>query len=211
MGAAAMIAAASAKVGYREGRNNDTVFGQWYGMNHQPWCMMFLSWCAAHAGIGEAVIPKLAYVPYCVSFYRQKGLYHEKKGYQPAPGDLVFFGQSDHVGLVEQVENGRLHTIEGNTSAAGNSSNGDGVYRRSRSLGDGWIMGYASPEYEEEDMEIRDIVIEDLDRGRDIHTQGFLYEGRNYILLRDLEKLAPLRIGYNEQKKAPTVQGNWRE
>ena len=28
---------------YKEGPNNDTIFGEWYGLNHQPWCAMFVS------------------------------------------------------------------------------------------------------------------------------------------------------------------------
>ena len=54
-------------------------------------------------------------------------------------GDIIFFdwegdGGADHVGIVESVESGRVHTIEGNS--------GNAVKRRSYSLGDGRIYGY---------------------------------------------------------------------
>ena len=32
------------------GYGNFTKFGAWYGLNGQPWCDMFLSWCADHVG-----------------------------------------------------------------------------------------------------------------------------------------------------------------
>ena len=43
------------------------------------------------------------------------------KGYTPSAGDFIFFdwnkdGQVDHVGIVVNVANGRVNTIEGNTS-----------------------------------------------------------------------------------------------
>ena len=31
--------------------NNITPYGQWYGMNSEPWCAMFVSWCAHYAGV----------------------------------------------------------------------------------------------------------------------------------------------------------------
>ena len=43
-------------------------------MNNQPWCMMFISWCAEKAGIGRDIIPKMAYVPYAADFFRKRGL-----------------------------------------------------------------------------------------------------------------------------------------
>ena len=55
--AAKVIAAAKkyADEGYAEGPNNDTVFGKRYGMNHQPWCAMFVSGCFDDAGLVHLV------------------------------------------------------------------------------------------------------------------------------------------------------------
>ena len=40
-------------------------YGEWYGMNGQPWCAMFVSWCAWQAGVfGRRNLPKYAYCPY---------------------------------------------------------------------------------------------------------------------------------------------------
>ena len=148
-----LVATAIQELGYREGKYNSTKYGAWYGLDNSPWCAMFVSWCASQAGISKEVIPRYAYVPYMVSFFQQRGRYHQSGGYVPQPGDIIFFGHNDHVGIVEKVANGSVVTIEGNTSATGNSSNGDGVYRRTRALSNSWIMGYGSPDYEEdEDM-----------------------------------------------------------
>jgi len=194
-----MVKTAAAEVGYKEGPNNRTKYGAWYGMDNNPWCMMFVSWCAAQCGIGQSTVPKLAYVPYCVEHYRKQGRYRAKGSYAPQPGDMVFFGQSAHVGIVEQVRGNILYTIEGNTSAAGNSSNGDGVYRRSRSLTDSWIMGYGVPAYEEEDdeVEIKTVKVRSLDTGDLIEVEAVNVNGSNYIKLRDMEKLVPVKIDWD--------------
>jgi hypothetical protein len=48
-------------------------------------------------------------------------------------------GQSDHTGIVEKVENGRVYTIEGNTS--------DSCAERSYPVGYYEILGYGIPAY----------------------------------------------------------------
>ena len=35
---------------YKEGNNNDTKFGKWYGNNNQPWCAFFVSWVFHQSG-----------------------------------------------------------------------------------------------------------------------------------------------------------------
>lgn len=148
---------AASQVGYKESGKDITKYGAWYGMNGNPWCAMFVSWCAAQAGVPQSVIPKKSYVPDIVSFYISRGRYRTRGSYTPKKGDIVFFGESDHVGLVEGVSGNNVITIEGNTSSGGNVSNGEGVYRRTRPLGSSsWVMGFGIPAYqkEEEDKEV---------------------------------------------------------
>ena len=150
-----IIQIAAEQIGYKERNNNLTKFGAWYGMDGSPWCAMFVSWCAAQAGIPTNIVPKLSYVPNMVDFFKRRGLY-KPRGYLPKKGDIVFFGSSSHVGLVEGATKDAVFTIEGNTASEGNVSNGDGVYRRSRTLGAGsWVMGYGVPEYEEDEDEMK--------------------------------------------------------
>lgn len=64
--------------------------------------------------------------------------------YTPAAGDLIFFdwgndGSIDHVGIVVNVEDGFVNTIEGNRS--------NKVQRGRYATGDSTIYGYGSVEY----------------------------------------------------------------
>lgn len=145
-----IVEIARGELGYEEGPNNDTKYGIWYGMNHQPWCAMFVSWCAHEAGIGENIIPKFAS---CTQGFRQMldmGIAINQR-IVPKPGDLIFFdwdksGDKDHVGIVEYVENGVVHTIEGNHT---NHSGPDKVDRFHYPVDYPYIAGYAQPHYEE--------------------------------------------------------------
>lgn len=135
-----ILTIARGEIGYREGRNNDSKYGAAYGMNFQPWCVMFVWWCFQRANAG-----KLFYggnrTALCSTLYN----YHKSVGQSVGtsalqPGDIVFFDFSgrkqatNHVGIVESVTGSTVTTIEGNTSsgASGSQSNGDGVYRRQR-------------------------------------------------------------------------------
>lgn len=130
------LTVAASQINYREGRvngswNNDTVYGAWYGMNFNPWCEMYISWDAWKAGIPTSVIPKLAYTPYGLNFYKTRIVT------TPQRGDLFFLvnrgnGLAHHIGAIEKPLSGnRIQTIEGNTNTNG-SDQGDGVYRITR-------------------------------------------------------------------------------
>ena len=70
---------------------------------------------------------------------------------EPVPGMIIFFdwdnkgssgpqdGLSDHVGIVQKVENGKVYTVEGNS--------GDSVRTREYVNGHYEILGYAIPAY----------------------------------------------------------------
>jgi hypothetical protein len=140
---------AASHIGYKESppNSNNNKFGVWYGMNHQPWCAMFVSYCLYVKGLPLKITTDkgFAYCPFGVKWFKDKEWWHSS----PQVGDLVFFdwqgdGVSDHVGFVEKVNtDGSITTIEGNTSV-GNNSNGGEVMRRKRS---GSIQGYGRPPY----------------------------------------------------------------
>lgn len=144
-----VLVIASRQIGYKESPpgTNHNKFGVWYGMNAQPWCALFVSYCFYQAGLPlRATTAKgFAYCPYGVQWFRHQGKFDK----HPRSGDVVFFdwggdGISDHVGIVESVNANSVTTIEGNTSA-GNNSNGGEVQRRVRSLGS--IQGFGHPAY----------------------------------------------------------------
>jgi uncharacterized protein YgiM (DUF1202 family) len=142
--AQALLKVAQGEIGYVEGANNYTKYGAWYGLPNEAWCAMFVSWCANEADIPTSIIPKMSWVPSMVSFYKGKNCYYARSsGYVPKPGDIIFFGSSSHVGIVESVtgtgSSATVNTIEGNTS--------DAVKRRSYSISSSYILGYGSVPY----------------------------------------------------------------
>jgi hypothetical protein len=134
------LAAALGWLGYKESPSgsNNTVFGNWYGMNYSPWCAMFATYCFEVEAGGSASFAqgsRYAYVPYIVSDARN-GLHGLTVASSPIPGDLVCFdwhrdGTYDHVGIFESGSPSSFTSVEGNTSTS-NNSNGGEVMRRSR-------------------------------------------------------------------------------
>lgn len=120
-------------IGYKEGKNNDNIFGKAYGMNNVSWCMQYIWKIETEAGMD---FYKTASCTACYNHYKAQAV--SKNSLRP--GDIVFFdwdhsGDCDHVGIVESAGSSQVTTIEGNTSSgnSGSQSNGDGVYRRYRS------------------------------------------------------------------------------
>ncbi len=121
------------------------LYWRWYGFNERvEWCACFVSWCANQCGyIDAGTIPKFSGCQWGVSWFKQHGRWINNR-ITPTPGMIIFFdwdgnGMSDHTGIVEKVENGRVYTIEGNTE--------DSCRERSYPLGDYEILGYGIPQY----------------------------------------------------------------
>lgn len=125
-------------------------YKRWYGMN-ADWCAMFVSWCAYQNGFDSTIIPKTAGAGYMRLAFREMGREIHPAGYQPEPGDIIFFiwpGSgaiyASHVGIVEKADGSRVYTIEGNTGGGSGS-----VRRKSYSLTDPNIVAYGKPAYPE--------------------------------------------------------------
>ena len=130
-----IINIARGELGYTESPrgSNRTKYGKWYGLDGQPWCMMFCQWVCHQAGIEPPT--RTASCGALLSAARRAGQAVQGK-YRP--GDLLIFdfdrnGSTDHCGFVESVDGDTLTTIEGNTGA-GNDANGGQVQRRTRSV-----------------------------------------------------------------------------
>lgn len=114
-GNSALAYVAASQVGSTGGQT----YWSWYGYNYRvEWCACFVSWCASQCGVLDIDIPKFSYCPSGVEWFKDKGAWQDRY-YTPSPGDVIFFdwendGISDHVGVVEKVENGLIHTVEGN-------------------------------------------------------------------------------------------------
>lgn len=123
-------------------------YWSWYGFDSRvEWCACFVSWCADQCGYIEAgVIPKFAGCVQGAQWFKDRGQWQDNS-YEPHPGDIIFFdwddggqdGESDHVGIVERVEGGRVYTVEGNS--------GDSCRQKSYSIGYYEIYGYGVPAY----------------------------------------------------------------
>lgn len=115
-----MVSVAMAQVGNEGGQK----FWSWYGFSGRvEWCACFVSWCADECGlITSGAVPKFASCPAGVEWFRNNGKWKDNN-YKPEAGIIIFFdwdrnGVSDHVGIVEKCENGRVYTIEGNSGDA---------------------------------------------------------------------------------------------
>ena len=132
-------------LGYHEGNNNDTKFGDWYGMPNQPWCAMFVSYCMAKAGVSQETVKKFASCTAGWNWFKNRGE-TRSNSFKPQRGDIIFFDWNpengdgiDHVGLVDRVENNKVYTVEGNHE--------DQVNQYSYDLNSNNIYGYVVPSY----------------------------------------------------------------
>jgi len=118
--------------------SNHTMYGQWYGVDYQPWCAMFATWCFLQGGPHSTFVrgSRYSYVPYIV-LDAWAGRYGLSVTRLPIPGDLVCYdfngGEYDHVGIFEAGDSRSWAAIEGNTGFYSNSNGGE-VMRRQRSI-----------------------------------------------------------------------------
>ena len=125
------------------GNEGGQPYWSWYGFESRvEWCACFVSWCADQCGyIDRGICPKFSLCSDGVNWFQQRNQWLAGTE-TPSPGMIIFFdwadngqdGVSDHVGIVASVENGTVHTIEGNS--------GDACRERSYSVGYYEILGY---------------------------------------------------------------------
>lgn len=125
--------------------------------NGYAWCAVFVLWCFTQAfgldiaqkmlaqtkgGTGAGCTPSARSFKAAGRFYTT-----------PEIGDQIFFTNdggttSNHTGIVVKIENGKVYTIEGNTSSAsGVVANGGSVAEKSYTLANSKIMGYGRPDW----------------------------------------------------------------
>lgn len=131
--------------------SNRTPYGKWYGLDGQPWCMMFVQWVFHRAGMK---LPRTASCSALLSWYRKNKPGSVRNS--PEPGDIVIYNFG-HTGIVENAGNGKITAIEGNTSLtdAGSQSNGGQVCRRTRKTH--LVTAYIRPDYEKEDKRMDNV------------------------------------------------------
>ena len=157
-GATDIVGVARTQIGYQE-NSAGTKYGYWYNswFVNQPWCAMFVSWCANQAKIPQTVISKFAACSAGISWFKSQNRWYSSKyfggTYSPQKGDIVFYSdsgsQSDpsHVGIVAGLNGNYLDVIEGNAT---NSSVCEYTTSSSRSLSSSYVIGYGHPNYSTE-------------------------------------------------------------
>ncbi|WP_295214401.1 CHAP domain-containing protein [Ruminococcus sp.] len=156
-----IVAIAETQVGYHEsglegrtsGNNNDTKYDidlyQIDSSYHYAWCQAFVSWCAIQAGVSSSVIKRTAGTIDEIDFFKSQDVWHDGPyygaSYTPQRGDIIYFYSSTsnshrHAGIVTDVSDGYVHTIEANTS-------GNVVARNRYPLTYSNIVGYGVPNY----------------------------------------------------------------
>lgn len=139
-------------------RDLDAISGFYNGKkNGYAWCDVFVDWVFVKA-FGAEKAKELLCQPdksagagcyYSMNYYKNKGQLHSS----PKVGDQIFFqnssGSITHTGLVYDIDNNYVYTVEGNTSgASGVVANGGGVCKKKYSLGYAYIAGYGRPAYD---------------------------------------------------------------
>ena len=137
---------------WQVGNTGGQPYWSWYGFSSRvEWCACFVSWCANECGyIDTGVIPKFAGCVNGVQWFKDRGQWMDGSA-EPVPGMIIFFdwdnkgssgpqdGLSDHVGIVQKVENGIVYTVEGNS--------GDSCRQNQYPIGHYEVLGYGVPQY----------------------------------------------------------------
>ena len=117
--------------------------------NTDDWCDVFVTTIFQREGLSDLVGRECG-VERHIQIFKRLGIWNEDGGSTPKAGDIITFnwdqdsqpnnGFADHIGIVESVSNGIIHTIEGNSN--------DQVRRKTYRIGHGNIRGFASPRYQ---------------------------------------------------------------
>lgn len=149
-----IVGVATTQIGYVEGNNNYTKYGEYYDLPNAAWSALFVTWCAEMAGVKSDVIPTFSNCELGRKWYVNRELYKENGEYIPKTGDIVFYdwnedGVADHIGIVEGVDGEFLLTIEGNYGDCVAKIT-DVEYKSDE------ILGYATPKYENKEVSSSD-------------------------------------------------------
>ena len=162
-----IVEIAKAEIGFYESGSNK--FTNWYyGRDvESSWCCIFVSWCAAEAGVIDSAIPQRASCEAMRTWFKIRNEYYPVESfYIPQKGDIVFYNidvdGTDNIHHVEIVtEDGYIlyddtlcvKSIGGNTS--------DLYYRGSQYVMEKYrpvdgpkaqVVGFCHPSYEKGDQ-----------------------------------------------------------
>ncbi|MBQ7567645.1 CHAP domain-containing protein, partial [bacterium] len=106
-----------------------------------PWCAAWaMNMLNDHGVLDTKSCPNVNSCPTVANGAKSQGLWRDAEKYTPQPGDAILFdwdgkrNHAMHIGIVVEVKDGKVITIEGNTS--------DSVNERQYALDSRKIMGY---------------------------------------------------------------------
>ncbi|WP_300635984.1 CHAP domain-containing protein [uncultured Oscillibacter sp.] len=156
MTAEKVLAIAKAELGTKESpaNSNRVKYNTWYygrevSGSAYPWCMAFVQWVFAQAGV--KLPAKTASCGALMNAAKKAGQWVTKDYHL---GDVVIYdfpggAATDHTGIVTGVGRLGVTAIEGNTSQAGSQSNGGMVCRKTRPYNQ--IVGAVRPNFQKEE------------------------------------------------------------
>lgn len=131
---------------------NTEFYGSEVSGSAYPWCVVFPWWVFKHAGASSLFGggQKFASCTAYMNWSKANGRWHDAKKGKPYPGDIAIMGfggsEPKHMGLViGNLSNGKVQTIEGNTSSKGSQDNGGAVLVKERAMSD--FIGFDRPPY----------------------------------------------------------------
>lgn len=164
------------------GTKDYTKYGKWFGSNPGPWCCKFICWVYYKAGCLN-LIKKTASCSTELSFF-EKNKEFQSHRYKPKKADIIFINWNskstpDHVGIVEDIDDKYVYTIEGNRS--------NKVAKAKYLLTDTKIIGYGTPKFKE--FSIGEYIIKAKVYLRIRKGPGFNYDSLKFDELTCNEKL----------------------
>lgn len=146
---------AKSQIGFREGYsgghwNNDTPYANavpglgW--ANWQPWCAIYVCWSFLMAFAAKAAEVLPGFPTAAVRTLYNAAVAAGRFTEWPTRGAVVIYGQNadSHTGICVGWDDRFAYVVEGNTNDTG-SSEGNGVYLKTRVRRDPYLKGYSVP------------------------------------------------------------------
>ena len=147
--------------GTQNGSGNYTEFCRNYGEGSAyAWCAAYVSFCLfqsrATTSTSKQTVWRDIYCPRWYQNMKNAGYGHDaSSNYTPKTGDLVFFTGGGHIGIVRYCKDGKVYTIEGNTSGGAFNAEGGGVFCKSYDRDYYKFLGFGTPPYKANDKALK--------------------------------------------------------
>lgn len=145
------------------------------------WCAMTIVYVADKSGVSDSV-PRSTFVDRSGEYigfrdwYEERARFKYRGTYTPKKGDFIIFDwndddHGDHIGIVSGTDYSSVYTIEGNSN--------DSVAANAYNLSYGNILGYCTPDYNDDGNSYPDSYIE-KDYSEDDYVYDYSENGDTY-------------------------------